>query len=56
MVTRVNGRHGTGEVSFDLEIMPAKTAVNWLLIGLGGLVVVAGLGIFLSRRTETREA
>ncbi len=56
VVTRVNGRHGTGEVSFDLEIMPAKTAVNWLLIGLGGLVVVAGLGIFLSRRTETREA
>ena len=52
VVTTVNGRLGTGDVSFDFEVLPAKTTVNWLLVGIGGLVIVAGVGIFLSRRAS----
>lgn len=50
VVTTVNGRLGIGDVSFDFEIIPAKTSVNWLFIGLGGLVLVVVVGFFLSRR------
>ena len=52
VVVVVNGRYGTGDVSFDLEIVPAKTTINWLLIGIGGLIVVAIAGFFLSRRSS----
>jgi hypothetical protein len=52
VVTTVNGRLGSGDVSFDLEIIPAKITINWLLIGIGGLVVVVVIGVFLSRRSE----
>lgn len=55
VVTTVNGSYGTGDVSFDFEIIPAKTAVNWLLIGIGGLVVVAVLGMFLSSTINRRQ-
>jgi hypothetical protein len=52
VVTTVNGRYGTGDVSFDFEIIPAKTTINWLFIGIGGLVLVAGVSLFLSRRSS----
>jgi hypothetical protein len=52
VVTRVNGRYGSGDVSFDLEIIPAKFTVNWLLIGIGGVVVIAVIGVFLSNRSQ----
>ena len=52
VVTTVNGRYGIGDVSFDFEIIPAKTTINWLLIGMAGLVVLVVIGIFLSRRSE----
>jgi len=52
VVTTVNGRLGTGDVAFDLEIIPAKTTVNWLFVGIGGLVVIVAIGLFLSRRSE----
>lgn len=52
VVTTVNGRYGTGDVSFDFEVIPAKTTINWLLIGIGGLVIVAGVSMFLSRRSS----
>ena len=51
VVTTVNGRLGTGDVSFDFEIIPAKPTVNWLVIGIGGLVVVAVVGFFLSKHS-----
>jgi hypothetical protein len=49
-VTQVNGRLGAGEVSFDFEILPEKTAVNWLFIGIGGLVLITLVGFFFSQR------
>jgi hypothetical protein len=52
VVTRVNGRSGTGEVSFDFDVIPAKTSINWLLVGVAGLVVVMVIGFVLSRRSE----
>ncbi len=51
VVTTVNGRLGTGDVSFDFEIIPAKPTVNWLVIGIGGLVVVMVIGFILSKRS-----
>lgn len=53
VVTQVNGRLGTGDVSFELEIIPAKTTINWFAIGIAGLVVVTIVGFILSRRTST---
>ena len=50
VVTTVNGRYGTGNISFDFEIIPAKTTINWLLVGIVGLVLVMVVGFFLSRR------
>jgi hypothetical protein len=52
VVTTVNGRYGTGDVSFNFEIIPAKTTINWLVIGIGSLVVIVVLGIFLSNRSQ----
>lgn len=52
VMTTVNGRYGTGDVSFDFEIIPAKPTINWLLIGIGGLILVAGVSMFLSRRAS----
>lgn len=54
VVTTVNGRYGTGDVSFDFEVIPAKTTTNWLLIGIGGLFSIVVIGFFLSRRTEAQ--
>ena len=51
VVTTVNGRLGTGDVSFDFEILPAKPTINWLVIGIGGLVVVMVIGFLLSKRS-----
>ncbi len=56
-VTTVNGRYGTGDVSFDFEIVPAKTTINWLYIGIGGLIAIVVIGFFLSNRSpkQTKE-
>ena len=54
VVTTVNGRYGSGDVSFDFEIIPAKTTVNWLFVGIVGLLVIVVIGFFLSRRTESK--
>ena len=51
-VTTVNGRYGSGEVSFNFEIVPAKTTINWLYIGIGGLIVIVVVGLFLSNRSQ----
>ncbi|MFO7682416.1 MAG: hypothetical protein R6X34_20455 [Chloroflexota bacterium] len=51
VVTQVNGRSGAGEVAFDLEVVEARTAVNWLLVGLGGLALVTVIGFIMSRRS-----
>lgn len=55
VVTKVNGRSGSGEVAFELEVVEAKTAVNWLLVGLGGLALTAVMGFILSRRAVVRD-
>lgn len=52
VVTTVNGRLGTGNVSFDFEILPAKTSINWLLVGLVALGLMVVVGGFLSRRAS----
>jgi len=54
VVTTVNGRLGNGDVAFDLEIIPAKTTVNWLFVGIGALVVIVTIGLFLSRRSDNQ--
>lgn len=51
VATMVNGRSGPGEVTFDLEVVEAKPAVNWLLVGLGGLALVTVIGFIMSRRS-----
>lgn len=53
VVTTVDGDAGMGDVSFDFEVIPAKTTINWLFIGIGGLVVIIIVGFFLSRRPES---
>ncbi|MBE2222909.1 MAG: hypothetical protein IAF02_15295 [Anaerolineae bacterium] len=53
-VTTVNGRYGSGDVSFNFEIIPVKTRINWLLVGIVGLLVIVVIGFFLSRRTESK--
>lgn len=53
VVTTVNGDAGMGDVAFDFEVIPAKTTINWLFIGIGGLVVIIVVGFFLSRRPES---
>lgn len=53
--TQVSGADGEGVVSFDLVVEPARRN-NLLLIGLGGVLLIAGLGIFLARRGEKAAA
>lgn len=47
----VRGPEGEGTVSFDLAVEPAGRS-NLLLWGLGGILLIAGLGVFLARRGE----
>ncbi len=50
-VTTVNGRYGTSDISFEFDVVPAKTAINWLYAGIGGLIVIVVIGFFLSSRS-----
>lgn len=56
VVTTVNGRYGPGDVSFDLEIIPTKLTINWLVVGIVGLVIVAVIGVIFSRRAADSES
>jgi len=48
--THVRGPEGEGAVSFTFTVEPAQRN-NMLLIGLGGVLLVAVVGFFLSRRS-----
>jgi len=48
--TQVRGPEGEGAVSFALTVEAAQRS-NMLLIGLGGVLLVAAAGFFLSRRS-----
>ncbi|MBK8988537.1 MAG: hypothetical protein IPM39_21115 [Chloroflexi bacterium] len=47
---QVSGAAGAGAVSFDLTVQPARQN-NLLFVGLAGLLLVSGLGLFLSQRS-----
>ena len=50
---QVDGPAGVGAASFPLEVGPPQTT-NWLLLGGGGVLLVAALFAFLSLRRKTQ--